>query len=196
MHKIFELGLASVIVLSSLSQSAWASYDPSRTDVVATAKMVITSAKNLFQNVRDVQLDLTKKSGDPSPSGIRIRYTLAADPLNFSEVTIAEKNLTLKEVTQDACGSTVYVGNLSDSSADRPDLPGQARYRVTLVDHSTRFCKDAPSENREERTGWEASVQSSFTGYEAMDSEMKLKGSPEVIYSIQLTELESVEEGS
>ena len=92
--------------------------------------------------------------------------------------------LAVVDVTEDECGSTIYHASLMQMDyMYRPfDPNNQARFSLTLVDHSTRLCEDYKPNL------WEANVREGWGWCGTMDSTMEAVGNPQPLFTIAVAE--------
>jgi hypothetical protein len=185
MLKQMTFSMMGLAVIGSLANMAFASYEPGRVDVVSVAKMKVISARNGFEKIRKVQLELTKRSGESQPSGMTIKYLAPSPSTSGDSYVLRKTDLVIEETSQDNCGSTYYQAHLplqQGNGEDRGREEMGGRFNITLVDHSTRLCKDY------QEYLWEANVREGYGWCGTVDAVMQLKGNPVGMVSIQVNE--------
>jgi hypothetical protein len=169
--------LTLALALLILGGNANAIYNPEWERPIFGAEMEITHTNRGFEGVSEVNLVLTKRDGENEMTGMILSF-LQAHPLKgfIGEV---ERELVITNISKDNCGSTIYNAQLA-TSHDLPLEDVQARFSISLTDHSTRLCEDYRP------YGWEAHVREGYGWCGTMDATMELVGNPEPLRTIML----------
>ncbi len=184
-----QVAIVALMMVSPLTQ-AFGIVKPGWERPIQRAEMKVDGAQGAFNDVKDVDLTLTRKdveltAQDIVPrrlpvTGMIVEYTVDRNVGSDRDMLVQEERVKMvlvvdQQPSKDECGSTIYIGRLASEKKE----PVGARFSVVLRDHSTRLCEDLKPYR------WEAHVRQGFGWCGTGDAVMDLVGNPEAVYTIQ-----------
>lgn len=171
--------LVLVSGLFTLNLLAFAITMPNWERPILGGDMKKIEARFEFEDASGITLELTKRDGSTTPTGLRLNYLFAPKCTERGELCglkpeKKEYFLTIQEIRDAGCGSREYIANFRHAGTI-----GGERVTIVLTDHTNRVCKDFIPYR------WEAKVRKGAGWCGTMDSTMTMVGNPDYIATIQ-----------